>query len=119
MVVKELSYEVFAEVVFSREEMQTILDAAASHYDGYVKQQARGGGQARTDGFIYKAYCVVQNFPEQPLKLSFHELDTMAKALEIHPGASPLFGDVMAAMNRINAEVRRIRESGLTLKRPE
>jgi len=77
---KGFNYDVSALVIFTRADVDSLMELSASHYDGKCKAAGKVGG------FLYgihNAVCVLPDASEEfPRRLSWDNVDTLCKILE-------------------------------------
>lgn len=108
------SYEIFVELLFTADEVRSLLKCSAEHDDGHCRSVSK------QDEFLWgMKNCFVGELAEEdlanghqsPYKLSFREVDTLCKILE-GPGANvELAWKLKQILKDINEEYQRIRRA--------
>lgn len=72
-----------AEVSFTGEEYELMLACSAIHYDSVCKRAGMAIQSDKSAGFLWRSHKVHVNTGHQPVTFTFHELNTLAKILEV------------------------------------
>lgn len=95
MTLDAIRYEPRAEITFLPEEAALVLSMTQAHYDGECRKAASPGG------FLYRLRTVPQ------ASLTFRQVDTLAKILEMPPPESGPIWHLRATTRRILNEMNR------------
>lgn len=105
---KGFSYAVSAQVIFTRAEVDALLELSASHYDGKCEAAGKHGG------FLYGISNAVSVQPdgseEIPRLVSWDNVDTLCKILEQSRTAeqAELYGAMRKLLSSMSDESRRL-----------
>lgn len=107
---KGFAYSVSALVIFSRADVDGLMELSASHYDGKCK------GAGKLGGFLYgihNAVCVLPDASEEfPRRLSWDNVDTLCKILEQArtPEMAELYLEMRKLLSSMSDEQRRMND---------
>jgi hypothetical protein len=105
---KGFAYSVSALVIFSRADVDGLMELSATHYDGKCKAAGKIGG------FLYgihNAVCVLPDASEEfPRCLTWDNVDTLCKILEQSRTSEQrdLYGAMRALLSEMSDEQRRL-----------
>jgi len=78
MKLRQIVFTASSEIVFTKEEIDLCIDCAIHHYDGVCKAAAKP-----ETGMLQRMRRFQENAPDLEQRLSWRELDTIAKILEV------------------------------------